>query len=295
MPFQDPHGKESYIKVDRLFYDSSERSEGTVSDYKIYLRKQISNVIACELTGYFLPNSITPTFLSGLNDKVDFLLRRNDLYTETFSFTFPSRSFTYQNVDHPEVDYCTTLEQLMRRAALQSPVFGLNGTDEVNFNVAASPDQHTVIQIAGPTLLNFELLFLTGANEKSSANTEMGFDKQDYLSTNLTITSPRETKLDALQRVDIFIDEFPELQPFEVVYNSNASYYGTVRNERNLTRTRIFHDNPKRSLRTLNIHLRIQGKPIVNDPENEHSFSFTVYSLSDEITMPKWLDQAFVL
>lgn len=295
MPFLHASNKQNYVKVDRLFYDSSERTDGTVSDYKIVLRKQIPNVIACELTGYFFPNSITPTFLSGVNDKVDFLLRRNDLYTETFSFTFPSRSYTYQNVNHPEVDYCTTLEQLMRRAVISSPVFGLNGTDEVAFNVAASSDLHTVIQISGLTLLNFELLFLTGANQTLSANTEMGFDKQDYLSTNLTITSPRETKLDALQRVDIFIDEFPELQPFETVYNSNAAYYGTVMNNLNLTRTQVFHDNPKRSLRTLTIRLRIEGKPIVNDPDNEHSFSFTVYSLSDEVTVPTWLDQKFSL
>lgn len=295
MPFLQASSDEKYIKIDRLFYDSTERNEGNVSDYKINLREHIPNVIACELTGYFFPTSVTPTFLDDLNNKFDFTLRRNDLYTETFSVSFPSRSFTYQNVNHPEVDYCTTLEQLMRRAVITSPVFGLNGTDEVFFNVAASSDLHTVIQITGLTLLNFELLFASGANSALSANTEMGFDKIDYLSTNSIITSPRETKLDALQRLDIFIDEFPELSPFEVVYNSNAAYYGTVQNNPNVTRTQVFHETPKRSLRTLTIRLRIEGKPIVLDKENEHSLCLTVFSLSDEIKTPAWLQQHFVI
>ncbi len=282
LPFSQ---REDYTRINRIFVDSSERSEGTVSNYRYDLKDEIQEVVGIELTGYAIPTTLTPTFVPNLNDQFRFELKRG-LYTFTTTATFPSKSYTYENVENPYLSYIITLKQIMTDAVFNDPVFGNNGTHPVTFTVFADPETRTHITANANGLTSFRFLFL---NLENSAHIAMGFDKIDT-SNNVTLTqiSPRKVSLDPFPRLDIFVKEFPEFSPVDVVYNPSASYYGTTRNDTNVTRMRLLSSKPLKKLKWLNISLKIKGIPIVDQPDNEHSLAFTILSIANEEKVPNW-------
>ena len=282
LPFSQ---REDYTRINRIFVDSSERSQGTVSNYRYDLKDEIQEVVGIELTGYAIPTTLTPTFVPNLNDQFRFEIK-SGLYTFTATSTFPSKSYTYENVENPYLSYIITLKQIMTDAIFNDPVFGNNGTNPVTFTVFADPETRTHINASGIGLTSFRFLF---SNLENSANTAMGYDKIDT-SNNVSLTqiSPRKVSLDPFPRLDIFIKEFPEVSPVDVIYNPSASYYGTTKNDTNVTRMRLLSSKPLKKLKWLNISLKINGIPIVNQPDNEHSLAFTILSIANEEKVPNW-------
>jgi hypothetical protein len=282
LPFSQ---REDYTRINRIFVDSSERSQGTVSNYRYDLKDEIQEVVGIELTGYAIPTTLTPTFVPNLNDQFRFEIK-SGLYTFTATSTFPSKSYTYENVENPYLSYIITLKQIMTDAIFNDPVFGNNGTNPVTFTVFADPETRTHINASGTGLTSFRFLF---SNLENSAHTAMGYDKIDT-SNNVSLTqiSPRKVSLDPFPRLDIFIKEFPEVSPVDVIYNPSASYYGTTKNDTNVTRMRLLSSKPLKKLKWLNISLKINGIPIVNQPDNEHSLAFTILSIANEEKVPNW-------
>lgn len=294
MPLPISHG-EKYIRISRVFVDSEERSEGTVSDYTYDMNLEIQEVVGVELTGYVIPSSITPSFVTDLNDCLDFELS-NGVTTTVFTAKWPSNSYTYENVSNPYLSYVLSLQQILEEAVFLDPVFGNNGPNRAFFDVTSDPETRTDVQVRpGFGITSFRFLFDSGPCRKTSPFVAMGFPQVDTPAGQTRIVSPQTTKLDSFPRVDIFIDEFPELSPLDVVYNSNAAYYGTTYNDTNITRTPFLSNNPIRRLKKLHVRLRINGEPIPHLAQNEHSFCFTVFSIANEEYVPRWLNQNFVL
>lgn len=294
MPLPIPHG-EKYVRISRVFVDSGDRSEGTVSDYLFDMNDEIQEVVGIELTGYVIPSSLTPSFLKDVNDCLDFELS-NGVTTKIFTAKWTSQSYTYDNVSNPYLSYVLSLKQILEEACFVDPVFGNNGTNRAIFEVESDPETRTVVRVLPSTgITSFRFMFASGPCKDSSPFTAMGFSQTDTAAGVLQIVSPRQVKLDAFPRIDIFIDEFPEFKPVDTIYNSNAAYYGTTYNDTNITRTPLLSSKPLQCLKRLHIRLRINGEPVPDLAQNEHSFCFTLFSLASEEYVPRWLNQSLVL
>jgi hypothetical protein len=282
LPFSQ---EQSYTKINRIFVDSEERESGTISDYQYLLKDEIQQVVGIELTAYAIPTTLTPTFIPNLNDQFKFELTHAGLgHTFVATVTFPSKSYTYENVENPYLSYVIAMKQFMNESIFNDPVFGNAGTNPVTFLVFADPETRTHVSAVGTGLTGFRFLF---QDIQNSANVAMGFDNTNT-ANNLTQISPRKVSLDPFPRLDIFVKEFPELSPLDAIYNPNASYYGTTRNDSNVTRTRLLSSKPVRKLTCLTISLRIDGIPVVDKFENEHSLCFTIISIANEEKVPNW-------
>lgn len=291
MPLPIAKSGNDYIRMRRIFTDSTEAERGTISDYRIKLKRQFQDVVALELTGYVIPSSMTPSFKPEYNDKFEFELTAGAT-TKSFTVTWPSFSYTYQNVSVPYVSYINTLEQLLANAVLTDATFGTSGTNPATFQVLADPEERTLVTVSGTGITGFRFLFGSGANADLETYLAMGFAQGVDTTSSLTQTSPNRVILDPFRRLEIYIDEFPELQPFHVIYNDNAAYYGTVNNDVNYTRVRFLSSKPIQRLTHLTIRLRLNGDFLVEDSfKNHHTFSFTVFHLAYEDKLPKWLKQ----
>jgi hypothetical protein len=289
MPIVTERGENEsdFIDVRRVFVDSSDRSNGTVSDYEFMLPRGISNVIAIELTAFSLPTSITPSFLTGVNDAIDFSLTRGAL-TKTFTCRIPSNSYTYQNVAVPYLDYLRVLEQSLNSAFALDPDFGASAPTVAFFATAPDPEEKTQLYCYNA---NAVLLFGSGPNSSQAANVQLGFERIDYTFGNFGLLSPFRALLEPSQRIEIFIDEFPTLQPVAVIYNSSQLYYAQSQNE-HFSRLRILDDNQPRVLSKLTIRVRVDGEPIEDVYKNEHSLSFTIMCFKHiDGPVPAWLKQ----
>ena len=204
-------------------------------------------------------------------------------------------SYTYQNVDNPYLSYVNALSQSLTVATLNDPDFGTNGANFAFFTVLVDVNLRTNVVVTGAGITNFQFLFASGSNQEQAANVQMGFPTAvDTPAGQLSIVSPNKVLLDVYTNVEIHMDEFKELDPVDVIYNTNNGYYGTVYNSV-ITRTQLL-TQPIRNLKSLTVSLTINGVPIVDQERNNHSLSFTVFSLSKDQDVPKWAQlQGFAL
>lgn len=301
MPLEKERGP-SYVKVTKIHVDSSKRNttdSKSVTDYVIVLEKAIQYVIGMEITAYDMPRSLTPSFtaqqdnIAGTN-KIDFELSANSgAVIQTFSVTLPQRKFTYQNLSSPLDGYVNTLEMLLNDAIASDGNFGEGGTYEATFTVVPTADQSTRVDVSGTGVDGFRFLFDSGSNQANSAYSQMGFTKVDG-TTATTQESPNSVNLDTHRYVDVFIEEVPEFKPVERLY-LNPSSSDSVLNNLNINRTRLLTD-PVHRLRTLRIRLSLpNGASPPSTSSEEHGFTLTVTSLSNETSVPAWVNQTFTL
>lgn len=271
-----------FVQVERIFTDSSERQDGTVSDYVIPLKKRIQNVIGMELTGFAIPSSMTPTFVKGSNDSIDFELSQGAV-TKLFHAVMPSNYFDYQNVAVPYLDYVSVLQQVLNRTIFFDPDFGSAGVTPVFFWTQSVPEQNTVIGTAGGATLR--LLFASGPNALTSARKVMGFNALDYtVPPGSFLTSEFAVNTEPFNYVEIYVDELREYTPLARLFNqpSNGS---VIQQDTSQTRLRWLSDAPPRFLDKLTIRVRLPGgKPIENEFKNNHSLTFTAVCLSHNAT-----------
>jgi hypothetical protein len=288
----------SYVRVDKIFINSNDRSSGTVTDYTIDLKTQLQNVIAMEITGYNLPLSMAPTFTNRTsavnpgNNKVDFCVS-NGTIVSNFVFTWPNKQYTYSNVTVPYLSYVDTLQQLLNISVASDPVFGVSGANSATFVVDIDPEERTMVRVFGPGVTGFGFLFASGINNADSAYLPMGFVKLDTPIAR-SITSSGFTQLKPYRFVDVNIDAAAEMKPLKRIYLTDLLTFGTTRNDADLTRTRLL-DQPVRTMRRLKVSLSLENniKPV--DLGLAHDFTLTVLSLNNEQTLPSWLKQSFVL
>jgi hypothetical protein len=300
MPLQNTLSENTYVKVRRLFTSSRERTENSkgTNNYQIRLSEDISYVVGFEVTGYSLPVDIAPTFLrSGNdfqgNDAVDFIFKAGFL-EKTFSFFWPNFKYESENLERPALSYTNALKSILEEILHLDPDFG--GMN-VQIQVLALYDETTRIDVVDDGV-NFVLgggisfLFASGPNSTRSAYKQMGFDKIDTPIAMSTTTSP--INLTPFSYCDVTVQEIPELVPLKRIYFDRQNSL-VVRNDPNMTRTRLLSSQPNRVLKTLTVRLSLEGG-ISAPSDKEHDINYTVFSMQPENgAIPAWLKQAFVM
>lgn len=295
MPLETEKGP-SYVKVTKIHVDSRDRdaSDSASSvDYVVNIPQNVQYVIGCEVTAVDLPIDITPSFLAAQgNTYIDFELTTGGVTTQ-FSAQWPERRFTYQDLLAPSRSYVTTLQNLLQEAVRYDADFGDGQANEATITVTPTADETTRVTVSGTGITGIRFLFATGTNAANSAWAQMGFTQADTVSA-LENLGTNPVDLDTYRHVDINIEEFQELKPLERVYVSDGSG-DVVINSYNLSRLRMLTD-PVHRLRRLQVKLTLKGG--VSPPGNtnqEHGFTLTVFSLSNETSVPEWVRQVFVL
>lgn len=300
MPLQDAKSAQNYVKVTRLYISSADRTANSPSryDYFVTLTQQLQYVIGFEITGFNFPTAIAPTFVpaSGSNpgnNKVDFSLT-DGVNTTTFSFTWPSLQYTYQNNAVPYLSYTDALQQLMNNAIAGDPIFGPGGPSAALFVANVDPSLFTSVSVFGAAVTGFAFLFGSGPNAQNSAHLQMGFSETDTAYA-LTQVSPGLSQLQPFRFIDINIDAAREFKPLKRVYITDQQSYGSVRNDLDITRTRLLSSEPIRLLTRLHITITLENGVLPPDNGLDHDFTLTTFSVANEIVIPKWLNQTFVL
>jgi hypothetical protein len=287
MPDEEVSTVSEFLEVRRVYVDSADRSKGTTSDYEFKLPRAIANVVSIELTGFAIPDSLTPSFQTGVNDAVDFSVTRGIL-TKFFTFRWPSNSYVYttDTVSRTQ-SFCIVFEELLNRAMFSDPDFGAGAAQPVQIACIFSNFKTHLVNYTD-SFTEFSLLVGSGPNREQAANLQLGFAHIDYHSTGQELISPDPVFLDPVKTIELFIDEIPEYSPLAVIYTSNEKYYRS-KNEVSF-RSRFLDESPPRILSRLTIRVRVNGRPIETGLKNEHSFSFTLYCITEE-SVPSWFTQ----
>lgn len=302
MPLQKEKSRQNYIKIHKLFISSADRTSASQSryDYFIRLPTQIQYVVGLEITGYNLPSDLAPTFITSTSgalgtDKVDFELT-NGVTTTVFTATWPQKQYDYQNVTVPYLSYVDILQQIMQDAVDGDAVFGIGGPNQATFLSEAVPEEQTKVTVSGTGITGFRFLFASGPNQQNSSYLAMGWNKVDTASS-LVQLSPSRAVMKPYRYVDFFLDCAPEFRPLKRVYLTDNVYYGTVRNDPNITRTRLLSSQPIRVLENFRVQLFLEGGvvPPVTSSSLDHEITITVFALANEVEVPQWLNQVFVL
>ena len=303
MPLENQVLTNNYIRVSKIFVSSSDRNENSEGPYRyqVDLKEELQNVVAIEITGYSFPSEIAPTFVApgpgfrGTN-ALDFVITTG-VITTLFTAYWPERQFSYENVTVPYLSYIQTLQQIMNLAIINDPDFGTGAAHESFFAAVADPQERTRILVSGPGVIGFQFLFASGPNKDDSSFNAMGYNKVD---TALAVEqlSPTRTKLKPFRHIDVNLAEVPELIPLKRVYTTDNVYYGTVRNDPSITRTRLLSSHPIRKLNKMNVTITLEGGVVPPVFQGlDHELTFTVFQLSNEETVPEWVQgrQVFVL
>jgi hypothetical protein len=295
MPLQDQKSSSAYVKISRVYVSSSDRRDESQSqyDYIVDLPQQIQYVVGFEVTAYQFPASIASTFVPkfGSNpgtDTVDFSVTcSSPAVTSQFSFTWPLKQYVF---DSYADSYVTDLELLLNAAVANDPVFGGN----VSFYAVSDPEGRTHVACVGVNITGMSFLFASGLNSQNSAYHAMGFAKEDTPTSELVI-SPFPTQLRPFRFFDINIEEAAEIKPLRRIYLSDDISRGSMRSESDTTRTRLLSSQPIRNLKRLRVRITLQNGAIPPPSNIDHDFTLTVFSIANELTVPKWMNQVFVM
>lgn len=303
MPLENQVLTNNYIRVSKIFVSSADRNENSEGPYRyqVDLKDELQNVVAIEITGYSFPSEIAPTFVApgpGFTGTyaLDFEITTGAL-TKQFTAFWPERQFSYENVTVPYLSYIQTLQQILNLAILNDADFGTGGAHEAFFASVADPQELSRVLISGPGVTGFRYIFATGPNRDDAAFNAMGFNRVDTAFA-LEVVSPTRTNLKPFRHIDINLSEVPELIPLRRVYTTDNIYYGTVRNDPGVTRTRLLSSHPIRKLNRMNITITLEGGVVPPVFQGlDHELTFTVFQLSNEETVPDWVQgkQVFVL
>lgn len=315
MSLQTGDGNAVFIRPVRVHVDSSEAvgatdpaSQYTKNEYtyKVRLPEVLTDVIGVRVTAWNLPNNMGPSFISRQgnlsgNDYVDVTLTDTSATFPdlTFSIRFPQRNFSYINVVEEQYSYIDALAQLLNSAVAGDANYGGN----ILFSTTSDPDEKTIIVLESlsPTFSNaddvqFTLLFSTGANAADSAADNMGFAEADYTSSTVLgyqqITSPNPVALNEYRYVDIYIKQFPQLQPVARIYLTNLLYSGTTRNDFSNGVEFLLSNAPK-PFSDIEISLRLKGGRIPLALNRDHDLTLVFYQLEKQVSVPQWVTQVF--
>jgi hypothetical protein len=301
MPLEPEKSRANYVNVTKLFISSKDKDENYTDPYtyEVRLDQEIQYVVGMEITGYNFPSEIAPTFISQGKktrgtDKLDFQLQAGAL-VKNFTATWPEKSYSYQNLTVPYLSYVLVLGQILNIAIENDPDFGVGGANEAIFSSVADPNELSSVSVSGTGVTGFAYLFATGSNKDNSCFNAMGYNQVDTAFA-LEQKSPTRTNLKPFRYLDINIKQAAEFTPLKRIYTMDNIYYGTVRNDPSVSRTRLLSSQPIRKLRKLNIEIRLEGGII---PPNltglEHDLTITVFNIANEQVVPGWVSQVFVL
>lgn len=287
MPLQKT-GSPNYVKVTQFYVNSDDRLSGSVYDYYVDLTDEVQYVAGMEVTAVNFPMDMAPTFLAGGpttkgTDKLDFELKSGG-NTEQFTVTFPRARYSYAATPAiGTLSYTAVLKQLMQEAVVGSANFST-----VTFTVTSDAEERTSVTVSAGTL---SFLFASGTNAGNSAFSPMGFTQTDTVAAS-SIVSPKKTNLRPYRFIDINIEEAREFSPnFRVWTTSpNSMSLSTIPH-----RTRLLSSKPIHRLKRLRITITLEGGLLPTYDEGGHDFLVTIFSLSNEQSVPPWVRQGFNL
>jgi len=305
MALQQPVSSNAYLRPIKLAINSREdKKDSSQSDfnYTAVLKEEIQNVVGMAITYFSMPRNASPTFYpttsfaTGKN-RLDFSLENSDIAgaAQTFSITWPTKHYAYQEPAYPDHDYLRQCEILMNEAIDADATW----KEKVWINLTPHPLNNTLMTVSvidtslpSTSTTELKLLFASGANAANSVFTQMGFAQLDYTSSpsllNLntgsqTIESPNPVALNPFPYIDIFVQESNQ-RPLKRIYTRDENYT-TVFNAESVNQLPLDTDNPPRRLRELNIRIRYQNGQDPGDFVNDatpHSIGFTIMQLADE-------------
>ena len=301
MPLELEKSKANYVNINKLYVSSADRDENSQNPYtyQVRLDKEIQYVIGIEVTGFNFPSEIAPTFIAGTSksngtNKLDFQLVAGAL-VKNFTATWPEKQYSYQNLTVPYLSYVLVLTQILNIAVENDPDFGIGQANQATFSTVADPNEITNVTVSGTGITGFRFLFATGTNKDNAAFNAMGYNQVDT-ALALTQKSPTQTNLRPFRYLDINVKQAKEFTPLKRIYTTDNIYYGTVRNDPSVSRTRLLSSQPIRILKVLDIEIRLEGGVIPPDLTGlEHDITFTVFSVANEVVVPSWVNQVFVL
>lgn len=301
MPLQNENSEFNYIKITKLYVSSADRQDNSrgIYDYFIKLDREIQYVIGMEVTGYNFPTELAPTFVGGTvtspgTNKLDFEIS-NGVVTTVFSATWPEKQYSYQNITVPYLSYVNVLQQILNQTIQPDATFGTGAPNEAFFFTETTPDENTRVTVTGTGVTGFRFLFDSGPNQRDSSHLAMGFNKVDT-ALALTVQSPSPTNLRPFRYVDINIDAAAEISPLKRIYMTENLSYGNVRNDPDITRTRLLSSQPIRVFDRFRVTLTLENGVVPPVFQGlDHEFTLTVFSLANEVYVPRWIKQIFVL
>ena len=301
MPLENEKSRANYVNVTKLFISSKDRDENSPGPYtyQIKLDKEIQYVVGMEITGYNFPSEIAPTFISQGpktrgTDKLDFQLQAGAL-VKNFTATWPEKSYSYQNLTVPYLSYVLVLGQILNIAIENDPDFGVGAPNQALFVSISDPNELSNVTVSGAGVTGFAYLFATGPNKENSCFNAMGYNQADTAFA-LQQISPTRTNLKPFRFLDINIKQAAEFTPLKRIYTTDNIYYGTVRNDPSVSRTRLLSSQPIRKLVRLDIEIRLEGGITPPDLTGlEHDITITVFNIANEQVVPGWVSQVFVL
>lgn len=317
--FIRPQNKNYYVKPYKISVGTPENKivQGA-SDftYDVRLPEIVDNVIGIELVEWSLPTDIVPTFYPATttqtgNNKLDFTLTNSDVSGTpgTFSVTFPTKYYQYENYADPNRDYNVVVAKLMNEAIDANPTWA--GQVRITLVPQAFYNSLFIVSTIGSGLpasstTVLRLLFSSGANSASSSYKVMGWPaKVDVTSSTAiialppgsqAIASPGIVQLRVALFLDVYVEQSPQ-RPMARIFVDEVAYIRNKIATDGISGLELDKDNPPRKLEKLSIRLRFQNNL---DPGNfsdgviiaPHYFTFHIISLQNEIaTKPRWIKQ----
>lgn len=320
MAYLQPLNNDYYIKVYKTSVGTPlNKTQQGASDftYEAQLPEVIDDVIAIELVEWSLPSDIIPTFyptttqVAG-NNKLDFTLTNTDISgtAGSFTVTFPTKYYMYENYNDPNRDYNVIVAKLMNEAIDANPTWA--GKVRITLVPQAFYNTLFIVSTVGSGLptsstTTLRLLFATGANSATSSYKVMGWtSKVDVTSSasllslpvgSQAISSPSIVQLRVALFLDVYVLESPQ-KPMARIFFTEVAYIQNEYATEAIAGFEIDKDNPPRRLDKLNIRLRYQNDldpGAFSDGEiiAPHYFTFHIISLKNEISSkPKWVRQS---
>lgn len=325
MPLYDFTGVPHYIRVHKIYVDSRERDETSehVGRYRFTNFRPIQNVVGMEITGWMLPDAVTPTFMPPPaqvipdvpgDDYVDFSLSAVGYDTRTFSFKWQPKGWLYNSAAVPHKDYIYFLRAYIMDAIRDDAIYGGN---KVLVTASADAFEKTRLIVRGraPFVgdgVTLTLLLASGPNKARSAWYQMGYAAPvdvasvtglgDPLDPVQTLVSPARCIMEPRLFVDVFCDQYSKEDKLRRIYTgAKAKALGFSAEEAMWPDSRVrILSNMIEYLSALDITITMQdGADLQRVAEAgsdlEHLFIFTIYAVQEDVYVPEWCTRQMLL
>lgn len=225
-----------YVKAHTVHVDSDKatatRDRDGIRFIQYRLERSLDDIVAIELIGANIPNSMFPTFspatsLGDGNNILEFSLFTG-VTTTLFSVTLPTRQYVYADTTDPTYSYTTALASLMNNAIALDATFG-NGKAVIA--AVTDPEQKTRITVTGSggggPAVDAVTLTLLFTGKRNSPYTAMGFAQPQLnvvsvvnTGVNQYIISPLPTALSPNRYIDVSISQISEHRPLSRIYSN---------------------------------------------------------------------------
>lgn len=298
MPVQDVNNSNDYLRVKRVYVDSADRvTDADLNTFRVELDEEVQNAVGIELTGFSINNNTIPSFVAGIPGRagdniIDFFITNTDLgdpdygLSTTFEIEMDEVRYDYYNPDNLTRSYTDKLQETMNGLLQADPYWGAQTPFVTVFEDDLGRTDIDISTLGLDTVWGFN--FATGPNATTSPHIQMGFENQDYSSTDDRLISPNRVNLRVYRYISVSVEEFRELSPVANIYADDGGGYTS--NERNTARTRIISSDRLHRIRYLTITPLLNGS--IHVPGGSlMDFEFTIFHLSNQGDKPEWFKE----